>query len=542
MADGQFTDSKRTVLFGSDAFEVVTIEWPNQRDHSLHNHGWSLCSILIQNGLFQNTMNFGGKTETQILEEGQILTTPIGALHELKCLSATGKTLHVYSPKIKELSEVGLFSFTINQEFKENLKLAEPCTYNELKNIIEKVKDHSVSAHSPFFMNQLFSGISPQMLLAEDLINQSKTTLATHEASPAFSAIEAEVVERLGELIGWPIKSREGVVVPGGSAANFMAIHCARQKYDATIKRKGLTGQSFKVYVSSEAHYSFKKAAAVLGIGTENIVAVPCNDNGQMNSIELENLVQQHKEISSVPLLVCATAGTTVLGAFDNIDALSLVCKKYDIWLHVDGAWGGPALFSKNHRYLVSGIEKADSATFDAHKLFGASMTCTLFLTKHVGALIEANDVSGADYLFHSDDPNADRGKLSWQCGRGADAVSFWTIWKSFGTDGLGKLVDNLVSIRLEAQEWINKHSRLQLISDPKYLNLCVRIKPPESALTADPKEWSKFVRESLKINQLALVNYSTDENGTFLRLILAHPQLKIDHIKKILEWSLDVK
>jgi sulfinoalanine decarboxylase len=191
-------------------------------------------------------------------------------------------------------------------------------------------------------------------------------------------------------------------------------------------------------------------------------------------------------------------------------------------------------------REKVRGIEKADSVAFDAHKLFGAGLTSSFILTKHPGLLLEANDVSGADYLFHSDDETLDRGKLSWQCGRRADAVSFWAIWKSVGTQGLGKSVDRLLSVRDETLAWIKKEPRLELVVSPEYLNLCVRVKTP-TAKGQDP-HWSKKIREILKDKNLTMVNYSSDEKGDFLRLILAHPQLEFKHVQQIFEWALGVE
>ena len=536
------TANKRTVLFESDSFEVVSIEWTATSLSPEHNHGWSECSILVQEGVFENSANIGSKIEVQILEKGQVLNTPVGAKHSMRCLSQVGKTLHVYSPKIKELSDDGKFKIQNRDDLKSDLQLSQPTSFVELKKLIAKIQDHSVSTQSPYFMNQLFSGISPQMLLAQDLISQTKTTLATQEASPAFSAIEAEVVEKLGELIGWPQKSRDGVNVPGGSAANFMAVHCARQRLIPEIKTMGISGQVFKIFVSAEAHYSFKKAGVVLGLGTESVVSVPVDESGRMQPDKLDQLIHEAKMQNATPLLVAATAGTTVLGAFDPLDELATVCQKHSLWLHVDAAWGGPALFSKNLRSLMTGIAKADSVTFDAHKLFGAAMTCSFFLTKHSGILIAANDVSGGDYLFHSNDPNIDRGKLSWQCGRGADAVSFWTIWKSFGTEGLGQLVDGLINIRKQTQEWLKGQSRLELVAEPEFLNLCVRVKPPFELSKEDQSQWSQKVRESLKENNQAMVNYSTNKQGTFLRFIFAHPDLEFHHIQQVLQWALAVK
>lgn len=526
----------RRILHKNEFFEIVSIKWTVQSESLPHNHGWSQCMVLIEDGVFENCLDLGMKVETQVLKSGHVLNTPVGAKHSLKCLSDSGQTFHVYVPKIEVHQDHGQFKVPNLENLKLDLNLNDPTDIDQLRRIMTQIREHSISTNSPYFMNQLFSGILPQMLMAEELICTTKTTLATNEASPAFSNIEQEVIQSLGKIIGWPIGKRDGVTVPGGSFANFMAIHCARHNYASEIKLKGMVGHKFKVYTSSEAHYSLKKACVVLGFGSENLASVPVDSFGKMIPQELQRMISRDKSLGFTPLIVVATAGTTVLGAFDPLIELSKICNSENIWLHVDGAWGGPALFSKTLRPLVNGIEQADSMTFDAHKLFGANLTCSFFLTKHFGILLNANDVSGADYLFHSEDEYLDRGKMSWQCGRRAEATSFWSIWKSMGTEGLGDFVDKLVAIREQTVTWIKTQPRLQLVASPEYLNICVRVVP---SIGQDPKDWSKLVREELKEKNLAMVNYSINQDGAFLRLILAHPFLEFSHVKEILEWAL---
>ena len=367
--------------------------------------------------------------------------------------------------------------------------------------------------------------------------------MATYEASPAFTLVEMEVIHQIGRLIGWNEHECEGVTVPGGSAANFMALHCARQRRFPQYKTDGLpAGTSIKIFVSDDAHYSFKKACAVLGFGTNALVTVKIDEQGRMLTADLKDKIHQCRNEGAIPLLVCATAGTTVLGAFDPIDSISAICKEEKIWLHVDGAWGGPVLFSETHKEKVKGIINADSMTFDAHKLFGASLTCSFFITNNTKILLEANDVSGAEYLFHDGAEVIDRGRLSWQCGRKADAMSFWTIWKSAGTAGLGQLVDRLMDVQLQTVTWINTEPRLHLIRDPEYLNICVRVQPPIGSDT-DPRKWSVHVRNELRRKNLCMVNYSsTEADGNFLRLILAHPKINTDTVKQILKWALAIE
>jgi glutamate/tyrosine decarboxylase-like PLP-dependent enzyme len=423
-----------------------------------------------------------------------------------------------------------------------DLKLqSAPLPPEQLRALLESVREHSISTDSPYFMNQLFSGVLPEAIIAEELLIQTKTTMATFEASPVFTAIEAEVVEKLGELIGWKAGQRDGVGVPGGSAANFMALHCARHRKSPNLRKTGASSECFQIFISQDAHYSFKKACVALGIGTDNIQLIPVDASGRMVPEALERSIQACKARGGVAMLACATAGTTVYGAFDPIAEMAAICARHEVWLHVDGAWGGPALFSQDLRGLMKGIELADSVTFDAHKLFGSHLTCSFLLNRHPGLLLDANDVSGADYLFHvqSKDVLLDRGRLAWQCGRSADAVSFWTIWKSLGSDGLGRFVDHLVEVREKTEKWTQTQKRLHIVGNPEYLNLCIRITPPNNH--ENPAEWSRKVRESLREKNQAFVNYSSDQEGTFLRLIFTHPFLQFTHTQQILEWALAV-
>lgn len=533
------SEVQRTILYQNNFFEIVSILWTEDTKSAIHNHGWSQCQVLVQEGVFENTLLAGAKTELRILEAGQVLSTPVGAAHEMRCQSKVGKTLHVYTPKISIHKDSDRkFDKTINKELLSSLQLGEGVSFEILSKILEAIQKNSVSTDSPFFMNQLFSGIHPQALVAEEVIARSRTTMATHEASPVFSRIEMEVVDQLCALVGWVKDSRDGVTVPGGSAANFMALQLAKQKKYPETKLNGLAGKSFKIFVSKDAHYSFQKAALSMGFGTKAVIGVGTDQEGKISSELLSRAISEAVNGGHIPLLVCATAGTTVFGAFDSIEEIHKVCMKHNIWLHVDGAWGGPVLFSKKTKNLVHQIELADSVTFDAHKLFGASLTCSFLLTQHKGLLLESNDVTGADYLFHDNSLDMDRGKLSWQCGRRPEALSFWSIWKSLGTEGLGEFVDRLFAVRDESLQWIRTQERLSLIKEPQFLNLCVRVKTPEGV---SDQEWSKNVREKMKAQNLAMVNYSSDENGTFLRLILAHPQLTTSHVQQILTYALEV-
>jgi glutamate decarboxylase len=130
-------------------------------------------------------------------------------------------------------------------------------------------------------------------------------------------------------------------------------------------------------------------AAAASGLGTDNCISVPCNEKGQMIPEELERLV--HKSISDgkIPFMVTATAGTTVFGAFDPINPIADICEKHHLWLHIDAAWGGGLLMSEKFRYKFEGITRADSVTWNPHKMMNVLLQCsTVHFKQNVSFLI----------------------------------------------------------------------------------------------------------------------------------------------------------
>lgn len=423
--------------------------------------------------------------------------------------------------------------------------------------LIQRLRELRVDTQSPFFMNQLFSGVRGEVLEIENLIAESRTTMATYEASGPFTLIEMETVQALASRIGWK-DSFDGVVVPGGSAANAMAIHLARQIADGNFKRLG-NRPHWKIFSTREAHYSLEKAVLALGLGFDSLVIVETDSSGRMKPESLLRAINDVKSEGHEPLMINATMGTTVLGAFDPIDEIIEASQGTPV--HVDGAWGGPAIFSSRLKDKVRGLDKASSFTFDAHKLFGADLTCSLLLTRHPGLLLAANDVHGGEYLFHESSGDEtekdlgrryDRGRLSWQCGRRPEVVSLWGLWKKHGTRGLGDIVEQKLQIRDEVVSWIKIQPGLRLLHDPEYLNICVQVRKPAlqnyempkgTSTFEDDLQWSRHVRQVLKQENKALVNFSTRGDGlTFLRLILAHHQLRTDHVIQILKWAQEIR
>lgn len=414
----------------------------------------------------------------------------------------------------------------------------EAISSSDLIKELKTILDYSVQTIHPKFLNQLFGGFDAASWAGEIASTLLNPTMATLEVAPALTVIEKRVVSELLARVGY--ERGEGIMVTGGSNSNLLGLLCARTEYGPSLRQTGFEHNRYRVYVSEEAHYSFDKAANITGIGTQNLVLVPANEKGEMIPEQLEKIIAADIRDGYKPLMVGATLGSTVLGAFDSLKHIAKVCDKYQIWLHADAAWGGGALFSKNHRSLLEGLELADSVTFDAHKTMGTPLITSFFLTKHSGILKNTNRGGGAEYLFHDfDNSDWDTGTYSLQCGRRADILKFWLLWRAHGTEGLMRRTEHLFELAQFAKELVLKEPLLKLYHS-NYLNVCFQVVPPASSKLSI-NEFTLKVREAMILEGRAMVNYAQRADGTiFFRLVFPNHKTQKSDIEDLMKIILE--
>lgn len=409
--------------------------------------------------------------------------------------------------------------------------------YNKLLEELKTILGHSVNTTHPLFLNQLFGGFDEAAWVGELASTLLNPTMATYEIAPALTILEKRVVSEILDLMGF--ERGEGIMVTGGSNSNLLAMLCARTEYSPSIRQTGFGHNRFRVYVSAEAHYSFDKAANITGIGTQNLILIPSNEKGEMIPEQLEKIIKADLKEGYVPIMVGATFGSTVMGAFDPVIKIAKICETYKLWLHVDAAWGGGALFSKTQKHLMRGIQLADSVTFDAHKTMGTPLITSFFLTKHSGILKNTNRGGGAEYLFHEyDNSEWDTGTYSLQCGRRADILKFWLLWRYHGTDGLIERTEHLFDLAKFAEEEILKNPRLKLVH-ANYLNVCFQVHPQNC--DDNINSFTLRVRKALVKEGKAMVNYAERADGTiFFRLVFPNHQTQRQHIGELFKIILE--
>ncbi len=419
---------------------------------------------------------------------------------------------------------------------KEKLDLTLPddgVALEELIPVVESYLQYSVRTGSTQFFNLLFSGYSIPGILAEMVTSAINTTMHTYEVAPVATLMEIELIKKLNSLVGF--NEGEGLMVTGGSNANMIGMLCGRHQVLPEAKFKGLGNHQLLAFVSEQSHYSYSKAANLLGIGIENLVKVKSDVDGRMIPEALEAAIQQSLSEEKTPFFVGATAGTTVLGSFDPLPPIAEITRKYGLWLHVDGAWGAPVLFSDKHKHLLAGSELVDSFTWDAHKLMGVPLICSAILVKEKGILSKACSGGGTDYLFHDDENESyNLGKISLQCGRKVDALKLWLCWKYYGKKGYQKQIDNLFELANYATEYIRNCDNLELITEPKFLNICFRYIAKENQLENNVLDQLNLeIRKRLIHSGTAFVNYANYRGKIIIRLILANSELQKEDLEK---------
>ncbi|MCA9232416.1 MAG: hypothetical protein KDA57_17335, partial [Planctomycetales bacterium] len=237
-----------------------------------------------------------------------------------------------------------------------------------------------------------------------------------------------------------------GLITSGGSLANLTALLTARNAALSECWSNGLAGlEPAPVLVAhAEAHYCVTRAAGVLGLGAQQVVRVALDDRRRMDANRLDSTLADLR-VRDVPIVaVSAAACATPIGAFDPLVDIADVCRRHEVWLHVDAAHGGAACLSATHRHLVQGLELADSVVCDAHKMLFMPALCAMVFYRHREHRFTAFEQT-APYLFDPSAPGMaeyDNGMVNLECTKRAAAMGLWGVWSTFGDRLFEALVD----------------------------------------------------------------------------------------------------
>lgn len=264
--------------------------------------------------------------------------------------------------------------------------------------------EHSVNTSSPSFLDKLWSSPSIPGIAADLLISSLNGNSHVFRVSPALTLVEKHVGSELASLFGLCGPYSGGITMPGGAASNTTALLIARNVRFPETKDGGVAvlPRPLAVFVSESAHYSATLAAQIVGLGTQAVRKVSTTVAGTMDPTSLRQQLHAAVKAGHIPLFVAATAGTTVRGAYDPLRSIGRIAHEYGAWFHVDGCWGGAAIFSEKLKHKLDGSELADSIAFNPHKMLGVPQICSFLLGGDLRMFWCANRLT-ADYLFHDE-------------------------------------------------------------------------------------------------------------------------------------------
>lgn len=414
----------------------------------------------------------------------------------------------------------------------------EGAEMSELEEMALNYLNINPDVSSAKFNKLLYSGLNAPALFGDWVTSVGNATMHTYQVSPVATLMELELISQWNKLVGFD--HGEGVMVSGGSQANLIAMLLARHKACPQAKTQGIC-ETLVAYVSDQAHYSSLKAINVLGIGSDNLIAVASDEQGRILPEALEQAIKASLSLGHTPFYVGLTAGTTVLGAFDPVAPCATIANRYDLWLHIDGAWGAPILFSNKHRHLLADAQLADSVAWDAHKLMNVPLTAAVILTREQGLLKEVCSGGGSDYLFHADENAAyNLGERSIQCGRRADALKVWMSWKAIGNKGFEDKIDYLQQLKTDFVALLPQ-SEFELLHQPSYLNILFRFKSAIALTEQGHKSLCIDICTELKLQNIAYSDYASCKGRSGIRLILANAEITIEQLQNMLSACDDI-
>ena len=392
---------------------------------------------------------------------------------------------------------------------------------------LAEVLAHSVRLHHPAqIAHQVGSPDVPSAVadLIHGAINQP---MSIYEMGPAAHAMERVVVEWMTEKLGWP-EGSGGVLTHGGSLANFTVLLAARAAAAPDAWVEGVDG-TLAVLAPPSTHYSVRRSVAMLGLGERAVVDLEVDAEERIVSGALDDALERCRAAGRRPMALVAASCATSTGLHDDLEAIGAFCRDHGIWFHVDAAHGAPALLSPAHRDLLRGIEHADSAIWDAHKMMRTPALAAAVLLRE-GWRLEAAFKQKAAYLIYEDSEDAGPSLLERQveCTKAPMGMRIFMNLAFRGEDGIGAYVADRYDRTLRFWELIEARPGFECLSRPESNILCFRY-------GRDP-ELQVRLREQLLAEKRFHLS-STEVNGErWLRMTVTAPATSEETIEGLLD------
>jgi len=409
-----------------------------------------------------------------------------------------------------------------------------------VERVVREIIPDSNKLYHPMYMGHQVSAPLPAAIWMESVTAALNNSTAVWEMSPAGTVIETQVVRWLCELAGLG-KASGGTLTTGGTEATFTALLAARAAALPNAWQDGVGADAPVIVYGEHAHYAVTRAAGELGLGMRSAVPVPSRDwriDVRALRERVESLIAGGRKI----MAVVATAGSTATGSFDDLTAIADVCDAHGLWLHVDAAHGGSALFSAAHRHRVAGLSRARSVAWDPHKMMLLPLSAGVVLMRDERDL-ESAFAQRAPYLFHGaaeGERGWDQGPRSFMCSRRVDAFKVWVALQRYGADGIGALYDRLCDTTRALFEILKAHPDFITLHEPESNILCfryTRVGMSDEELDA----LNRAMRERYNKSGVGWITTTVLGGRRVLRVTLMNPRTGREHVERLVEGLLQI-
>jgi aromatic-L-amino-acid/L-tryptophan decarboxylase len=323
--------------------------------------------------------------------------------------------------------------------------------------------DHSLFNAHPRFWGYVTAGAAPIGMLGDLLGSAANPNCGAWLLSPMASEIEGQTIRWIAEMLNYPTDCG-GLFVSGGNMANIVGFLAGRAaKGGVEIRSKGVDGKRLRAYCSAETHTWIQKAADIAGLGTESVRWIDVDSEFRINVHALRTRIREDIAAGDTPFLVVGNAGTVSTGAVDNLKELAGLCREFDVWFHVDGAYGAMAAAAPDSAALFAGLEQADSLAVDPHKWLYAPIEAGCTLVRDVSKLRDAFSYHPAYYHFGVEATNYF--DLGPQNSRGFRALKVWLSLQQVGREGYAEMIGDDIRLSRAMYASVGKHPDLQALT-----------------------------------------------------------------------------
>ena len=354
--------------------------------------------------------------------------------------------------------------------------------------------------------------------------------------SPACTELETRVLDWLVDMLGLPphFKSTStggGVIQDTASSSALAAIVAARERITGfETNRKGVAGKMV-AYVSTQTHSSVEKAVKIAGIGVDNLRLIGVDESFAMDPGLLEKQIQKDRDAGYLPFFVCATIGTTSSNAVDPVKSIGEICKRENLWLHVDAAMSGTAMLCPEFRHWQDGLDLADSYCFNPHKWMFTNFDCDCFWVAGRKHLIKTFSILPEYLKNKATEEGAVFDYRDWhiQLGRRFRSLKLWFVIRHYGVEGLQFHVRRHISLAREFAQWVRESEDFELAVEPPFNLVCFRHKAGD--------EFNMRLMNTVNETGKAFFTHTKLNGRVVLRLSIGQTNTEEKHVRQV--WDL---